>query len=60
MHELVVGGEVLSLYDKDEIEIILSQLTEEITVKDTDTGAVQWSPEDLKNAFIKVSQFIAD
>lgn len=50
-----MGGEILSLYDKDEMEIILGQLTEDITIKDTENEAVNWSPEDLKQLFIKVS-----
>ena len=50
-----MSGEILSLYDKDEMEIILGQLTEDITVNDTENEAVNWSPEDLKQLFIKVS-----
>lgn len=49
-----MGGEILSLYDRDEIEIILGQLMEDITVKDVDLQGAELSPEDLKQLFVKV------
>ena len=52
LHELVVSGEILDLFDKDEMEVILSQLTEDLNAE---PDAANWSPEDLKQVFIRVS-----
>lgn len=52
LHELVVGGEILELFEHDEMELIRGQLMENLTLKGGDTHC---SPEELKQIFIKVS-----
>ncbi len=52
LHELVVGGQVLEMFDRDETELILGQLAEDIVVKES--MPADWSPEQLKELFIKV------
>lgn len=53
LHELVVGGQVLELFDRDETELILGQLAEDIVIKESMPS--DWSPEQLKEVFVKVS-----
>ena len=57
LHELVVGGQVLELFDRDEMELILGQLAEDIVVKESMPDA-DLSPEQLKEVFVKVSDLI--
>ena len=48
----MVGGQVLELFDRDEMELILGQLAEDIVVKES--VPADWSPEQLKEVFVKV------
>ena len=52
-----MNGEVLLLFEKDEMEIILSQLTEDLTMKATELKNL--SSEDLKQVFIKVTDVLS-
>lgn len=52
-----MNGEILLLFEKDEMEIILGQLTEDLTLKASELRNL--SSEDLKQVFIKVNDVLS-
>ena len=49
----MVGGEILDIFDRDELEVILSQLAEDMVVNTTEPDTMSWSADDIKQLFIK-------
>ncbi len=54
MHELVVGGEILDMFEKDEVEGMIYRLAEEIT-ENVDSEVSTNSMKELREILTKVS-----